>query len=109
MGGESFSKNKCRVVWPSHLRLAQKYYDLEKINVEWSGPLSGSRQQCADVIRANEIVIGNSKIGKMSSVVDVLKVFGINLPIHEVLIRNFCLIISQCRYLGSSLATNDGV
>jgi hypothetical protein len=22
------------VVWPSHLRLAQNYYDLEKINVE---------------------------------------------------------------------------
>jgi hypothetical protein len=27
-------------VWPSHLLLAQKYYDLEKINVEWSGPLT---------------------------------------------------------------------
>jgi hypothetical protein len=71
--------------------------------------LSGSRQQCADIIRANEIVIGNSKTGKVSAVVGILKVFGINLPIHEVLIRNFCLIISQCRYLGSSLATNDGV
>ena len=33
-----------QVVWPSHhsshLRLAQNYYDLEKINVEWSGTLT---------------------------------------------------------------------
>jgi len=28
-------KNKCSVVWPSHYRLAQNNYDLEKINVEW--------------------------------------------------------------------------
>ena len=34
------SKKKCRVVWPSHHRLAQNTYDLEKINVEWSGPLT---------------------------------------------------------------------
>jgi hypothetical protein len=33
-------KNKCRVVWHSHLCLAQKYYDLKKINVQWSGPLT---------------------------------------------------------------------
>ena len=33
-------KNKCRVVWPSHHRDAQNYYDLKKINVEWSGPLT---------------------------------------------------------------------
>jgi hypothetical protein len=33
-------KNKCRVVLPSHHREAQNYYDLEKINVEWSCPLT---------------------------------------------------------------------
>ena len=29
-------KNKCWVVWPSHYCDAQNYYDLKKINVEWS-------------------------------------------------------------------------
>jgi len=29
-------KNKCCVDWPSHHRDAQIYYDLKKINVEWS-------------------------------------------------------------------------
>ena len=33
-------KYLCRVVWPSHFRDAQNYYNLEKINVEWSGPLT---------------------------------------------------------------------
>jgi hypothetical protein len=34
-------KNKCRVVLPSHHQDAQNnYYDLVKINVEWSGPLT---------------------------------------------------------------------
>jgi hypothetical protein len=28
------------VVWPSHHHLAQNKYDLEKIYVEWSGPLT---------------------------------------------------------------------
>ena len=28
------------MVWPSHHCDAQNFYDLEKINVEWSGPLT---------------------------------------------------------------------
>jgi hypothetical protein len=41
------------VVWPSHHRLAQNYYDLEKINVEWSSALSRRDQNYYDLEKIN--------------------------------------------------------
>jgi hypothetical protein len=45
---------------------------------ESGGKLCGSRsrQQSADIIRANEIAIENSKTGKVNAVIAILKVFG---------------------------------
>ena len=43
-----------------------------------------------DTIRANEITIKNSKTGKVTAVVAVLKIFGDKFAIHGTLIRKNC-------------------